>query len=159
MIPLEGYDMRGRAKIDPIDLKIIELLSKNARMTYKELAEKLGTTRQRISRRMDKLERMGVIQRYTVVPNFDLLGYSHILLGITLKAGTDIDEVVERLKENKHVVIIQKALGTHNLVVHVIAPKDMKEIQGIIEGISKAMPGIEHMDVTFLTETCKYELF
>ncbi|WP_010480139.1 Lrp/AsnC family transcriptional regulator [Thermococcus zilligii] len=151
--------MKGRAKIDPIDLRIIELLSKDARMTYKELAEALGTTRQRISRRMEKLERMGVIQKYTVVPNFDLLGYSYVLLGITLKAGVNIDEAIGKLKEIKHVTIIQKALGTHNLVVHVVAPKDMKEIQAIIEEISKAVPGIEHMDVTFITETCKYELF
>ncbi|MDV3104040.1 Lrp/AsnC family transcriptional regulator [Thermococcus waiotapuensis] len=151
--------MKGRAKIDPIDLRIIELLSKNARMTYKELAEALGTTRQRISRRMEKLERMGVIQKYTVVPNFDLLGYSYVLLGITLKAGVSIDEAIGKLKEVKHVTIIQKALGTHNLVVHVVAPKDMKEIQAIIEEISKAVPGVEHMDVTFITETCKYELF
>ncbi|ASJ03543.1 transcriptional regulator [Thermococcus profundus] len=151
--------MRGKVKIDPIDVKIIKLLSKNARMTYKELAEKLGTTRQRISRRMEKLERTGVVQKYTVVPNFDLLGYSHLILGITVRAGTPIDEIVEKLKTNEHVMIIQKALGTHNLVLHVIAPKDMKEIQDIIESISKDIPGIEHMDVTFITETCKYELF
>lgn len=55
-------------KINPVDHRILKLLSKNARLTYKELAELLGTTRQRISRRMNRLEQSGVILKYTVIP-------------------------------------------------------------------------------------------
>ncbi len=74
-------------KINPVDHRILKLLSKNARLTYKELAELLGTTRQRISRRMNRLEQSGVILKYTVIPDYDALGYIHVVLGITLKPG------------------------------------------------------------------------
>lgn len=144
-------------KIDEIDMKIIRLLTQNARMTYKELAEKLGTTRQRISRRMNRLEKLGVIQKYTAIPDYEKLGYAYLILGITLKAGTDVDEIIEKLKKIEHVKIIQKALGSHNLAVHIIAPNDMKKIQNVINEISKSIPGIDHMDVTFIVETVKIE--
>ena len=151
--------MRKKVKIDPVDLKIIRLLSENARMTYKELAEVIGTTRQRVSRRMEKLERTGIIKKYTILPDYETLGYSYIILGITLKPGVKTDDTIETLKKKEYVKIIQKALGTHNLVVHVIAPKDMKEIQSLIESITEDIKGIEHMDITFITETCKFQAF
>ncbi len=148
-----------RTKIDKVDVRIIKLLSQNARMTYKELAERLGTTRQRISRRMEKLERNGVIIKYTVIPDFEKLGYLHALLGITLKAGADLDEIVEKLNEVEEVKVIEKAIGAHSLVVHVITHNDMKKMQEIVNAISRDIPDIEHMDITFVTEVCKLEVF
>ena len=41
-----------RVKVDEFDAQLLRLLSKNARLNYKQLAEALNTTRQRIARRM-----------------------------------------------------------------------------------------------------------
>ena len=144
-------------KITPIDLRILRLLAKNARLTYKELAELLGTTRQRISRRMNRLEQNGVILKYTVIPNYDALGYIHVILGVTIRPEEDIDKIIETLKEDENVKIIQRALGSHNLVIHIIGPKDMRELEKIIAEVTKKIPGIEHLDITFITETVKFE--
>ncbi len=143
--------------ISEIDLRILKLLSKDARLTYKELAEILGTTRQRVSRRMDRLERAGIVKKYTVIPDYEALGYSHVVLGITLRPSVDIDEVVEGLKGIDEIKIIERAIGAHNLILHVIGPKDMKELEKIISRISKQMPGLEKMDITFVTDTVKFE--
>ncbi len=145
-------------KINGIDIRILKLLSKNARLTYKELAEILGTTRQRISRRMDRLERNGVIQKYTVIPNYDALGYVHVILGVTVKPGVDLDDVINAIKDDENVKIIQRALGSHNLVIHIVGPKDMKELERIITDVSKKVPGIDKLDITFVTETVKFEV-
>ena len=144
-------------KITPIDMRILKLLAKNARLTYKELAELLGTTRQRISRRMNRLEQNGVVLKYTVIPNYDALGYVHVILGITLKPGVNLDEVIEELKKDENVKIIQRALGSHNLVVHIVGPRDMKELERTISEVTKKIPGVEHLDITFITETVKFE--
>ena len=144
-------------KITAVDLRILKLLAKNARLTYKELAELLGTTRQRISRRMNRLEQNGVILKYTVIPNYDALGYIYVILGVTIRPEKDIDKVIETLKEDENVKIIQRALGSHNLVIHIIGPKDMRELEKIISEVTKKIPGIEHLDITFITETVKFE--
>lgn len=144
-------------KITPIDMRILKLLAKNARLTYKELAELLGTTRQRISRRMNRLEQNGVVLKYTVIPNYDALGYVHVILGITLKPGVNLDEIIEELKKDENVKIIQRALGSHNLVVHIVGPRDMKELERTISEVTKKIPGVEHLDITFITETVKFE--
>jgi len=144
-------------KINLVDLRILRLLSRNARLTYKELAELLGTTRQRISRRMNRLEQSGVVLKYTVIPNYDALGYVHVILGITLRPDVDIDEAIKELVQDDNVKILQRALGSHNLVVHIVGPKDMRELERIISSVTKKIPGIDHLDVTFITETVKFE--
>ncbi|NJE84546.1 Lrp/AsnC family transcriptional regulator [Thermococcus sp. CX2] len=145
-------------KITGVDVKILKLLAKNARLTYKELAEILGTTRQRISRRMDRLERNGIIKKYTIIPDYDALGYVHVILGITIRPSVDIDEVIELLKEDENVKVIERALGSHNLVVHIVGPKDMKEMEKIISNVSRKIPGIDKLDITFVTEIVKFEV-
>ncbi|KUH32450.1 MULTISPECIES: Lrp/AsnC family transcriptional regulator [Thermococcus] len=145
-------------KINGIDIRILKLLSKNARLTYKELAEILGTTRQRISRRMDRLERNGVIKKYTVIPDYDALGYVHVILGITVKPSVNIDEIIPTLVEDENIKIIQRAIGSHSLVIHIVGPKDMKELEKIISEVSRKIPGIDTLDITFVTETVKFEV-
>ncbi|ACJ16010.1 Hypothetical transcription regulator [Thermococcus onnurineus NA1] len=145
-------------KINGIDIRILRLLAKNARLTYKELAEILGTTRQRISRRMDRLERNGIIKKYTIIPDYDALGYIHVILGITVKPSIDLDEVISSLKDDENIKIIQRAIGSHNLVIHIVGPKDMKELERIIADVSKKIPGIDKLDITFVTDTVKFEV-
>ncbi|ASA77355.1 Lrp/AsnC family transcriptional regulator [Thermococcus sp. 5-4] len=145
-------------KINGIDVKILKLLAKNARLTYKELAEILGTTRQRISRRMDRLERNGIIKKYTVIPNYDALGYVHVVLGITVKPSVNVDEIIPALVEDENIKIIERALGSHSLIIHIVGPKDMKELEKIINEVSKKIPGIDKLDITFVTETVKFEV-
>ena len=145
-------------KVNGIDMRILKLLSKNARFTYKELAEMLGTTRQRVSRRMERLEKNGVIKKYTVIPDYDALGYVHVVLGVTVKPTVDLDEIIPKLMEDENIKVIQRALGSHSLVLHIVGPKDMKELERIISEISKKIPGIDKLDITFVTETVKFEV-
>ncbi|EHR78264.1 transcriptional regulator [Thermococcus litoralis DSM 5473] len=145
-------------KIDKFDLQIIKLLSKNARLNYRQLAEYLNTTRQRVSRRLERLEREGIIKKYTIIPDFDRLGYIYVILGITLTPGTSIDEQIEILKNDENVKVMERAIGAHNLVVHLLVPKDMKEIEKKITEITGRLKNVEKVDVTFITEVVKFEL-
>jgi len=145
-------------KITAIDMSIMKLLSKNARLTYKELAEELNTTRQRVSRRMERLEKNGVIKKYTIIPDYDALGYIHVILGITVKPTVNLDEVIEALRDDENIKIIQRALGSHNLVLHLVGPKDMRALEDMISAVSKKIPGIDKLDITFVTETVKFEV-
>ena len=51
--------------LDKIDLKIIHLLQKDAKMKIKEIADKLGMTNTPIFDRIKKLEKAGVITGYS----------------------------------------------------------------------------------------------
>ena len=50
--------------LDRVDLKIVELLQKDARMSLKDIAAQVYLTSPAVSARIDKMERWGVIEGY-----------------------------------------------------------------------------------------------
>ncbi|MEK5040426.1 Lrp/AsnC family transcriptional regulator [Sporosarcina sp. FSL K6-3457] len=69
--------------LDHTDMSILDELSKNSRITMKELGEKVHLTGQAVSDRIAKLEDNGVIEGYTIKVNQVKLGYFiHALITI-----------------------------------------------------------------------------
>ena len=60
--------------IDETDLKLLEYLQNNARMKRDELAEKIGLSLPSVTDRMNKLEELGVIERFITKLNHKSLG-------------------------------------------------------------------------------------
>jgi Lrp/AsnC family transcriptional regulator, leucine-responsive regulatory protein len=61
--------------LDKTDLRMLDELSKNSRLTMKELGEKVHLTGPAVSARVAKLEDSGVIEGYTIKVNRYKLGY------------------------------------------------------------------------------------
>ncbi|WP_449536289.1 Lrp/AsnC family transcriptional regulator [Ferdinandcohnia sp. Marseille-Q9671] len=69
--------------LDNTDLQILDELSKNSRITMKELGEKVHLTGPATSARVAKLEDNGIIEGYTIKINQEKLGYSiHAMISI-----------------------------------------------------------------------------
>lgn len=89
--------------IDEIDKKIIEELSKNSRISMRELGEKIFLTGQAISVRIAKLEDMKIIKNYTLEVDYSLIGKGiHILLNIYTNSPQHHDylKFIETQKDN-----------------------------------------------------------
>ena len=55
--------------LDKLDQKIIQLLVKNARMSYSDIGEKIGISRVAVKARIQALENKGIIEEYTTIIN------------------------------------------------------------------------------------------
>ena len=55
--------------VDELDQKIIQLLVKNARMSYSDIGEKIGISRVAVKARIQALENKGIIEEYTTIIN------------------------------------------------------------------------------------------
>lgn len=66
--------------LDSLDYRIINLLQSNAKITIKELAIRLNLTTTPVHERIKKLERQGIIERYTVLVNREKLGLNTLVL-------------------------------------------------------------------------------
>ncbi|AIY90277.1 winged helix-turn-helix transcriptional regulator [Geoglobus acetivorans] len=53
-------------RLDEYDLKILELLRENSRLSYSDIGKALGMTRQTVKSRIEKLEQEGIIRKYTI---------------------------------------------------------------------------------------------
>jgi DNA-binding Lrp family transcriptional regulator len=58
-----------------IEWKLLSELMKNSRRSDRELARAIGSSQPTITRTRRKLEKQGYIKEYTMIPDFDKLGY------------------------------------------------------------------------------------
>lgn len=73
--------------LDNTDLQILDELSKNSRISMKELGKKIHLSGPAASARVEKLEYSGIIEGYTVKINQAKMGYSvHAIISIYTKS-------------------------------------------------------------------------
>ena len=86
--------------MDATDLRLVELLRDNARVSFAELARKVGLSAPAVHERVGKLESSGVIRGYRadVAPEPIGLGVT-ALIGIVEESTANPDDVIEALRE------------------------------------------------------------
>ena len=118
-------------KIDNINKKIIFLLQKDARMTYKEIATELQRSETTIRDRIKAMEKVGIIQGYTALINKTDLGLNFfaIILG-NPNSSSELDNITNKIKKVKNVMRVYQISGNKRLAVFMVAPsyKELKEI-------------------------------
>ena len=118
-------------KIDNINKKILYLLQKDARMTYKEIATELKRSETTIRDRIKAMERVGIIQGYTALINKTALGLNFFaIILLNPVSSSDIDSITEKIKKLKNVVRLYEISGNHRLAVFMVSPSyaELKKI-------------------------------
>lgn len=62
--------------LDHTDIQIINLLLKNSRMQWQDIGEEVHLTGQAVKNRINRLEKLGVIEGYTIKVNPQAMGIS-----------------------------------------------------------------------------------
>ncbi|WP_163539559.1 Lrp/AsnC family transcriptional regulator [Gracilibacillus sp. YIM 98692] len=98
--------------LDKTDIHILDELSKNSRITMKELGEKVHLTGPATSARVAKLEDSGVIEGYTIKVNQEKMGYSvHAIIHIFLKNTNHQPYLSFVQKQNQYIINNYKISG------------------------------------------------
>lgn len=118
-------------EIDNINKKILHLLQKDARQTYKDIAKELNRSETTIRDRIKAMERAGIIQGYTALIDKTALGLNFfaMIFGNPYSSG-ELDKVTEKIKKVKNVLRVYQISGNKRLAIFMVAPsyKELKEI-------------------------------
>lgn len=108
--------------IDELDRKIVHHMCRGV-YSYNQLAKLCNAGRNTIYRRIDKLEKMGIIsKRIMAIPDFDKLGLSAIIVGINVSAQ-DTEKTIAFLKKQPQIKLLWKTYGTHDIVFAMVCDK------------------------------------
>jgi Lrp/AsnC family transcriptional regulator, leucine-responsive regulatory protein len=72
------YICKPKDKVDTIDLKIIKCLSRDCRMSYREISSIVGLTPNAIKERINTMVCNGIVQSFIVYVNPVLFGYEKV---------------------------------------------------------------------------------
>ncbi|MGM5481255.1 MAG: Lrp/AsnC family transcriptional regulator [Nanobdellota archaeon] len=130
-------------KMDDADHIILKELSKNAKLTLQELADKTGVSIETVMRKRKRLERDGVIALYSTTINYPLLDLEIYKVFITVKKySSSIDaRLIERLKTIPQLRNIVRMIGSWKLEVELTIHR-YEEYEQFVEVLSKEFPDV-----------------
>ena len=125
-------------KIDNLDRKILSILSKNARIPFKDVAAECGVSRAAMQHLIDN----GVI----VGSGFDInpksLGYSTCTyVGLNLERGSMYKEVVERVINIPEVIECHFTTGPYTMLVKLYA-RDNEQLMDLLNNKLQSIAGV-----------------
>lgn len=117
--------------MDSIDHQIVEILRRNARTPVSEIARSVGLSSAPISRRIERLEKTGVIRGYTAVIDERQTGRLHAFTEIRLTGPTETGELSEIVKALPEVEAFYTIAGDPDALVRIRAT-DADDLQRVV---------------------------
>lgn len=112
------FESKGTpSRIDDLDLKILKILSENARKPIVDIAKELESTVKIITTRIKKLLKTGIINNFRLVLNYEKLEihFHKTLLYIKNPEEKRLDQLLLKLNTNPNVIHNLKTIGEWDL--------------------------------------------
>ena len=142
--------MAKNYEIDNIDLKILSILSEDAKIPYTEVAKQVFVSGGTVHVRMKKMEEMGIVTGTTLNLDYKVLGFGvTAFMGIYLQKSSLYDSVIEKLKQVPEVVKIHYTTGNYNIFIKIHA-RETSHLKDVLHDKIQHVEGIERTE-TFIS--------
>jgi DNA-binding Lrp family transcriptional regulator len=142
--------------LDEINLKIIDILSKDSSTTFVEIARKIGISDATVHLRVRRLIAGRIISKFTISVNNGRLGYDHLaFLGINVEPGF-AEPVVLSLSNVEAVLEIHEMHGRFDLMLK-IRSKDLEEMRDTVVHKIRTLPHILEIELMAVLKSRKEE--
>lgn len=103
--------------IDNLDMQILKELKKDARLSYRKIAEKLHVATGTIQSRIQRLEGAGIIHDYHASIDYEKLGYGITALIAACVKRKDLDKVLEKIISHQSVFGVFSVTGEFDIMI------------------------------------------
>ncbi|WP_426228409.1 Lrp/AsnC family transcriptional regulator [Pararhizobium sp. DWP3-4] len=137
--------------MDAIDAAILRILQQNGRIANAELAEKVGLSASACSRRVDILEKSGVISGYHARLSHKALDYRiMVIVHISLSGqfAKTLTEFEAAVKLCPNVLVCYLMSGEYDYILRVAA-KDLEDYERIHRDWLSALPHVVKINSSF----------
>ncbi len=129
-------------KIDNLDRQILEIISQNARIPFKDVAAECGVSRAAIHQRVQRLIDLGVIVGSGYHVNPKSLGYrTCTYVGIKLEKGSMYKAVVAEMQKIPEIVECHFTTGPYTMLTKVYA-RDNEHLMDLLNNKMQEIPGV-----------------
>jgi len=139
--------------MDIIDLKILDILKENGRISYNNISKSVQKTEATVRRRVKRLVDEGIIKKFTIDYQIDLKQK----LYATIKIEPDFKEIKRILKELiniKEISNIWRLSGDCGLLLKVDV-ESIEKFNPLIEDKISQITGIKIIETCFITDIIK----
>ena len=140
----------GSAQLDQHERKILELLQRDANLTVAAIAEKVGLSQTPCHRRIDRLERDGIIKaRIALVDRAKVGLHAHVFVQVKLDAHgrANLDQFTSAIQDLPEVLECYVLMGTFDFMLRIVA-RDIQAYERFFFDKLSQLPGIQEINST-----------
>ena len=140
--------------LDDLDRKLIDVLSKDARISNRKIAADLGVTEGTVRGRIKRLQQDGMIA-FTAITSFGLANSAKMAF---IGVQTDIDkvrEIADKIAELQSVQAVMVTMGRFNIMAFCLF-NELDLLHEISSEKILALPGVHHVESSIAVKTVKY---
>ncbi|WP_048058136.1 Lrp/AsnC family transcriptional regulator [Pyrococcus yayanosii] len=139
--------------IDELDRKIIRVLLRDARISYREIAKELDVAVGTIYNRVKRLEEEGVIEGFYPKLNYEKVGYDlTVIIGIKAQ-GKRIRDIEREIARDEHVMCVYDVTGEYDIIV-IAKFRNRKDMNTFVKKIL-SIDGVEKTNTHVALEVVK----
>ncbi|MDX8446944.1 Lrp/AsnC family transcriptional regulator [Mesorhizobium captivum] len=146
-------------KLDPIDLKILDAIQRDGRITKLALAEKVGLSPTPCWMRLRKLEKARIVSGYHAAIAMRMIApVATVLMEVTLASHrqADFDRFERVIRDIPEIVACWSVGGGVDYVLKVMA-RDIDAYQRLVDALLEREIGIDRYFTYIVTKTVKEE--
>jgi Lrp/AsnC family transcriptional regulator for asnA, asnC and gidA len=146
--------------LDDLDWAILRSLRKNSRQTYTEIGRRLSLAHSTVYDRIGKMEKTGVIRKYSVILDPKKAGMKFLTAILTVFTDPKESETVaEGLAKRGEVLEVFTSLSEELCVIAKIVAEDQEKLHALIAQFVALVPGVLRVRTSIITKTYKEEPF
>ena len=127
--------------MDDVDRTIVALLREDARRSYQDIGQHVHLSAPAVKRRVDRLERDGVVLGYTAIVDPEAFGWhAEAFVDLYCEGNMPAGAIKEAVQQEPGVVSAHTVAGEASALLHVMAP-DTKGLELALERI-RATEGV-----------------
>ena len=140
--------------LDTIDVRILEVLQDNARVSISELSKQVNLSLSAVSERLKKLENSNIIEQYTTVLNPAAMEKElSAIMMISMEDPSDTPEFRRLVQDLDEILECHYITGTYDYVLK-ITTKNMATLELLMNKI-KSIKSIKHTETNVIFSTIK----
>ncbi len=140
-------------EIDQLNKKILQLLQKDGRITYKDITKEMDRAESTVRERIGFMEDQKIIEGYTAIINKPRVGLNRSAIIYARVPVSNFDEIANNLKTVNGVLQIYRTSGDKNLAFFMAATDD-EELNRTIK--NKVTPlGVTDIEVSIIMEAVR----
>ncbi len=136
-------------KVDDFDIKILRILISDGRTPTVDIAKKLNSTVATIKTRVDKLIKGNIIRKFSIIIDWEKIGYRSYIVEINLKDYDKKYEIMNYVRQNPNLWFIMGSIG-HNIDL---------EFEFVLESVTQLHDIIKDLSTTFPESIKNFQYF
>ncbi len=142
--------------LDEMDEKIIDILRKDGRASYRDLATHVGISNVAVRDRINKLHKEGYIKGFFALVDAKIAGKTVSVLFDITTVPAEISMVANDLAKCDEVTRIYEKAGASELIVHALF-MELADMQNFIEDTLYKTKGITRVSSSLILKRYKYD--